>query len=75
MPHSTQTREHSKFGENAVNKLVDSSDDPSIQQADPEIALVLKTIRLLIADLCQQFNGGHPGYATSSNQSHTRSQS
>src|ERR1700761_8943771 len=25
--------------------------------------LVLKTLRLLIADLCQQFNGGHPGGA------------
>lgn len=24
--------------------------------------VVLKTFRLLIADLCQQFNGGHPGY-------------
>ena len=24
---------------------------------------VLKTFRLLITDLCQQFNGGHPGYA------------
>lgn len=24
--------------------------------------IVLKTFRLLIADLCQQFNGGHPGY-------------
>jgi hypothetical protein len=23
--------------------------------------IVLKTFRLLIADLCQQFNGGHPG--------------
>lgn len=23
--------------------------------------LVLRTFRLLIADLCQQFNGGHPG--------------
>lgn len=23
--------------------------------------LVLKTLRLLIADLCQQFKGGHPG--------------
>jgi dihydroxyacetone synthase len=23
---------------------------------------VLKSFRLLIADLCQQFNGGHPGY-------------
>ncbi|CAK7216055.1 hypothetical protein SEUCBS140593_002741 [Sporothrix eucalyptigena] len=25
--------------------------------------LVLKTFRLLVADLCQQFNGGHPGGA------------
>lgn len=24
--------------------------------------VVLKTLRLLISDLCQQFNGGHPGY-------------
>lgn len=23
---------------------------------------VLKSFRLLIADLCQQFGGGHPGY-------------
>jgi hypothetical protein len=27
---------------------------------------VLKTFRLLIADLCQQLNGGHPGYASRS---------
>jgi dihydroxyacetone synthase len=27
--------------------------------------LVLKTFRMLIADLCQQFGGGHPGYADS----------
>jgi len=26
-----------------------------------EHKLVLNTFRLLIADLCQQFNGGHPG--------------
>jgi len=24
--------------------------------------LVLKAFRVLIADLCQQFKGGHPGY-------------
>jgi dihydroxyacetone synthase len=23
--------------------------------------LVLRTFRILVADLCQQFNGGHPG--------------
>ena len=27
-----------------------------------EEELVLKTFRILIADLCQQFSGGHPGY-------------
>jgi dihydroxyacetone synthase len=28
------------------------------------IDLVLSQFRCLIADLCQQFNGGHPGYET-----------
>ena len=28
--------------------------------------LVLRVFRCLIADLCQQFNGGHPGYVSSS---------
>lgn len=26
--------------------------------------LVLRTFRCLIADLCQQFGGGHPGYVS-----------
>ncbi|KAK1247728.1 hypothetical protein MKX07_000616 [Trichoderma sp. CBMAI-0711] len=32
-------------------------------QRSKEHDLVLKTFRLLISDLCQQFNGGHPGGA------------
>ncbi|TFB01938.1 Dihydroxyacetone synthase [Trichoderma ghanense] len=36
--------------------------DDDIQRAK-EHDLVLKTFRLLISDLCQQFNGGHPGGA------------
>lgn len=32
-----------------------------LQNAE-KIDLVLRTFRCLIADLCQQFNGGHPGY-------------
>lgn len=28
----------------------------------PKVDLVLNQFRCLIADLCQQFNGGHPGY-------------
>ncbi|KAJ5815761.1 hypothetical protein N7474_007538 [Penicillium riverlandense] len=34
-----------------------------VQQLSKDHDLVLKTFRLLIADLCQQFNGGHPGGA------------
>ncbi|KAJ3484925.1 hypothetical protein NLG97_g6938 [Lecanicillium saksenae] len=30
---------------------------------DPKVGLVLNQFRCLIADLCQQFNGGHPGSA------------
>jgi dihydroxyacetone synthase len=35
---------------------------PLVQKLSEDHDLVLKTFRLLIADLCQQFNGGHPGY-------------
>ncbi|RFU30515.1 Transketolase, partial [Scytalidium lignicola] len=31
-----------------------------------QVNLVLRTFRCLIADLCEQFNRGHPGYAVSS---------
>lgn len=34
---------------------------PLVKQLSSEHDLVLKTFRLLISDLCQQFNGGHPG--------------
>jgi dihydroxyacetone synthase len=34
----------------------------SLQNEDRDtIDLVLRQFRCLIADLCQQFNGGHPG--------------
>ncbi|KAJ6078624.1 hypothetical protein N7467_008377 [Penicillium canescens] len=36
---------------------------PLVQKLSKDHDLVLKTFRLLIADLCQQFNGGHPGGA------------
>lgn len=34
---------------------------PLVQKRSKDHDLVLKTFRLLIADLCQQFGGGHPG--------------
>ncbi|KAJ5183980.1 hypothetical protein N7492_001596 [Penicillium capsulatum] len=45
---------------NGVHK---SSALPWVQKLSKDHDLVLKTFRLLIADLCQQFNGGHPGGA------------
>ncbi|KAJ5374402.1 hypothetical protein N7517_006408 [Penicillium concentricum] len=36
---------------------------PIVHKLAKDHDLVLKTFRLLIADLCQQFNGGHPGGA------------
>ncbi|KAK3061334.1 hypothetical protein LTS18_006488, partial [Coniosporium uncinatum] len=39
-----------------------AGDVQDLQMADHESTdLVLRTFRCLIADLCQQFNGGHPG--------------
>ena len=61
MPHSVTPPEHTHFGANAVEKLVDGTDNAQVQELDSDTSLALKTIRLLIADLCQQFNGGHPG--------------
>lgn len=45
----------------AVGKPADLA--AKVQKADgPLIDLALRQFRCLIADLCQQFNGGHPGY-------------
>lgn len=39
-----------------------SADLKRFKNEDPEtIDFVLRQFRCLIADLCQQFNGGHPG--------------
>jgi hypothetical protein len=46
---------------NGVHKSVLSA-LPLVQKLSKDHDLVLKTFRLLIADLCQQFSGGHPGY-------------
>ena len=58
-----QGEEHSAYGKNTVDKLVNGSEEASntTTSLSAEQDLVLKTFRLLIADLCQQFNGGHPG--------------
>lgn len=40
---------------------VTRTEAPAATTLSQEHRLVLTTFRLLIADLCQQFNGGHPG--------------
>ncbi|PYH49663.1 uncharacterized protein BP01DRAFT_370329 [Aspergillus saccharolyticus JOP 1030-1] len=46
------------------NSLVNgASTSPLVHQLFKDHDQVLKTFRLLIADLCQQFGGGHPGGA------------
>jgi len=46
------------YGHEAVDKILDKTVQNDAQSRHP---LVLQTFRLLIADLCQQFGGGHPG--------------
>ena len=55
------------YGKNVVEELKkeEKLEQSSVQKLSKEQDHVLKTFRLLIADLCQQFNGGHPGYVIS----------
>ncbi|ETS86054.1 Dihydroxyacetone synthase [Pestalotiopsis fici W106-1] len=46
-----------------VSKKDVISTEDLIEREKPSHDLVLKSFRLLIADLCQQFGGGHPGGA------------
>lgn len=45
-----------------VNGSSGKSALPLLREKSKDHDLVLKTFRMLIADLCQQFGGGHPGY-------------
>lgn len=55
------------YGKKAVEGLKEEEnlEQSSVRKLSKEHDHVLKTFRLLIADLCQQFNGGHPGYVSS----------
>jgi hypothetical protein len=59
----------------ALNMVVSNEPTTNEQKAQKEITsvaskkflsarhdVVLKSFRILVADLCQQFNGGHPGF-------------
>ena len=50
------------YGSAATKMIVNET--ISEESNDNDDVLVLKTFRLLVADLCEQFNGGHPGYVS-----------
>ncbi|KAK8248285.1 putative transketolase [Phyllosticta capitalensis] len=57
--------DHTAYGENLVDRVLEEAkvEKSAVAKLSPEHDHVLKAFRLLIADLCQQFNGGHPGGA------------
>ncbi|KAF2124513.1 hypothetical protein P153DRAFT_390557 [Dothidotthia symphoricarpi CBS 119687] len=61
----TQTNDTTEGGDNLVNglKQEEEIEQSAVKRLSDEQDHVLKSFRLLIADLCQQFNGGHPGGA------------
>jgi dihydroxyacetone synthase len=60
-----ETNGSTAYGEATVNGLLkkDGQSTTPSQTSKEDIALVLQSFRLLIADLCQQFGMGHPGSA------------
>lgn len=61
---TTQAEGVTNYGNNVVERLKEEEqiEHSAVQKLTDEQDHVLKSFRLLIADLCQQFNGGHPGY-------------
>ena len=51
------------YGKATVNGILQAETKPSApgKYSREDLQLVLQSFRLLIADLCQQFNMGHPG--------------
>ena len=60
---TTQANGATDYGKNIVKGLQreEKIEQTAVHNLSDEQDHVLKTFRLLIADLCQQFNGGHPG--------------
>lgn len=60
---TTSANGATKYGQNVINglKKEEKIEAAAVRKLSNEQDHVLKSFRLLIADLCQQFNGGHPG--------------
>lgn len=60
-----QLNGHNGYGANIKDALLQEEriEHSSVSKLSKEHDLVLKTFRILIADLCAQFGAGHPGGA------------
>lgn len=60
---TTRVNGATHYGSNVVEGLrkEEKTEAAAVRKLSNEQDHVLKSFRLLIADLCQQFNGGHPG--------------
>ncbi|KAF2226634.1 Transketolase, thiamine diphosphate binding domain-containing protein [Elsinoe ampelina] len=60
-----QVNGHGTYGKNVTEALLKEEDKErsSVEKLSKEHDITLKTIRLLIADLCSQYKAGHPGGA------------
>lgn len=63
-PAAPQLNGNASYGANVNKALVQEEriEKSSVQKLSKEHDIVLKTFRILIADLCSAFNMGHPGY-------------
>lgn len=60
---TTQANGGMNYAQNVIEGLEkeEKIEQTAVRKLSYEHDHVLKSFRLLIADLCQQFNGGHPG--------------
>ena len=65
LPNGTMNGSTS-YGKAAVDGLLEAETKPSAPEnyTREDLQLVLQSFRLLIADLCEQFNMGHPGFVS-----------
>jgi len=64
-PNGT-TNGSTSYGEAVVDGLLEKASTPSApsKSSIEDVQLTLQSFRLLIADLCEQFGMGHPGFVS-----------
>lgn len=63
MDKTKQTGVHTSYGKELTQRILaeEAKEKVAVDNLTEQEDLVLKTFRLMVADLCQQFKGGHPG--------------